>query len=41
MLEQLIEHTQKQQEDIELMKDENRILKGGEKTTYLYTKQTG
>jgi hypothetical protein len=31
MLEQLIEHTQKQQEDIELMKDEIRILKGEKK----------
>jgi hypothetical protein len=31
MIEQLIEHTQKQQEDIELMKDEIRILKGEKK----------
>jgi hypothetical protein len=31
MLEQLIEHSQKQQEEIEVMKDEIRILKGEEK----------
>ncbi len=31
MLEQLIEHSQKQQEEIEVMKDEIRILKGEKK----------